>query len=134
MTFGVRGCVYDEARKAVFLIRHTYVPGWQFPGGGVERGETAVEALGRELFEEGNIALTGEPELKSLHFNRQSSPRDHVALYLVTASRQEAPKLADREIAEAGFFRLDDLPIETTPATRRRLAELFGTERASPLW
>src|SRR5690606_7331552 len=100
MTFGVRGCVFDEERRAVFLIRHTYVPGWQLPGGGVERGETALEALGRELSEEGNIELVGPPELVSLHFNRRGSPRDHVALYLITSFTQQSPKLPDREIAE----------------------------------
>jgi ADP-ribose pyrophosphatase YjhB (NUDIX family) len=134
MTFGVRACVFDETRRAVFLIRHTYVPGWQFPGGGVERGETAVEALGRELEEEGNISLTAEPQLKSLHFNNRSSTRDHVAFYLVTAYAQASPKLPDREIAEAGFFPLDALPGETTPATRRRLAELFDERSSSPYW
>ena len=57
MTLGVRGLVHDRATNSVFLIRHTYVPGWQLPGGGVEIGETLVEALARELAEEGNIAL-----------------------------------------------------------------------------
>lgn len=134
MTFGVRACVLDEARSAVFLIRHTYVPGWQFPGGGVEKGETAQEALRRELSEEGNIALTAEPRLASLHFNRRGSPRDHVAFYLATAFEQVSPKLPDREIAEAGFFALDALPADTTPATRRRIAELFSGVPASPYW
>lgn len=134
MTFGVRGVVYDEAANAVFLIRHTYVPGWQFPGGGVERGETALEALSRELFEEGNIELRTPPALKSLHFNRGQSPRDHVALYLVTGFVQTRPKKPDMEIAASGFFRLDDLPDETTPATRRRLAELFGGEPPAGEW
>ena len=83
MTFGVRGLVHDAERNSVFLIRHTYVPGWQLPGGGVEVGETALEALERELFEEGNIVIAGPPVLKSIHFNRQASRRDHVALYLV---------------------------------------------------
>ena len=59
MTLGVRGLVHDADRNSVFLIRHTYVPGWQLPGGGVEVGETVVEALERELFEEGNIELPG---------------------------------------------------------------------------
>ena len=92
------------------LIRHTYVPGWQLPGGGVEVGETADEALARELLEECEVALTGPAALRSVHFNRQSSRRDHVLFYLVSDFRVSAPKMPDREIAEAGFFPLDSLP------------------------
>ncbi|KUM24988.1 DNA mismatch repair protein MutT [Mesorhizobium loti] len=134
MTLGVRGLIYDRASNAVFLIRHTYVPGWQLPGGGVEIGETLLEALARELAEEGNIALTAPPVLKSMHFNRRSSRRDHVGLYLVEAFSQAAPKLPDHEIAEAAFFPLDRLPEGATPATLRRIAETFGTELPSPYW
>lgn len=134
MTLGVRGLVLDRAAGSVFLIRHTYVPGWQLPGGGVERGETFREALERELMEEGNIRLTGEPELRSLHLNRGASRRDHVAFYLITRFVQDAPKAPDREIAEAGFFALDGLPDLTTPATRRRVAEAVGKTAPSPHW
>ena len=134
MTFGVRGLVHDADRNSVFLIRHTYVPGWQLPGGGVEVGETALEALERELFEEGNIELAEPPALKSIHFNRRASRRDHVAFYLVESYRQAAPKLPDREIAEGGFFPLDRLPDGTTPATLRRIAETFRGAPVSPDW
>ena len=134
MTLGVRGLIHDRASNSVFLIRHTYVPGWQLPGGGVELGETLGEALTRELAEEGNIALTAPPVLKSMHFNRRSSRRDHVAFYLIENYRQAAPKLPDREIAEAGFFPLDRLPQGTTPATHRRIAEIFGDAPVSPDW
>ncbi|WP_054311444.1 NUDIX domain-containing protein [Mesorhizobium sp. 1M-11] len=134
MTLGVRGLVYDRERNSIFLIRHTYVPGWQLPGGGVEKGETMEEALARELEEEGNIAISAAPVLKSMHFNRLSSPRDHVGLYLIEAFRQIGPKRPDHEIAEAGFFPLDRLPEGTTPATLRRLAETFHGVTVSPYW
>ena len=134
MTLGARGVVYDEAAKAVFLIEHTYVPGWQLPGGGVEPGETMLQALTRELAEEGNIELTGSPVLCSIHQNRHATKRDHVAVYLVTQFRQTAPKLPDREIKGAGFFPLDALPDDTTPGTRRRIAEAIGGAEASEWW
>jgi len=134
MTLGVRGLIHDRGSNSVFLIRHTYVPGWQLPGGGVETGETLVEALARELAEEGNIALIAPPVLRSMHFNSRSSKRDHVGLYLIEAFSQTAPKVPNHEIAEAAFFPLDNLPEATTPATLRRIAEIFHGEKPSPYW
>jgi len=134
MTLGVRGVVFDPERREVFLVRHTYVSGWHFPGGGVEPGETMLSALIRELHEEGNIALTGAPDLKSIHFNRHASRRDHVAVYLITRFQQTSSRKPDLEIAEARFFPLDALPEETTAGTRRRLAEIFDGAEISADW
>jgi ADP-ribose pyrophosphatase YjhB (NUDIX family) len=134
MTLGVRALIHDRAAGAVFLIRHTYVPGWQLPGGGVEAGETMLEALARECSEEGGIMFTAPPVLRSVHFNRRASRRDHVAFYLVEAFDQPSPKQPDREIAEAGFFRLDALPDGVTPATLRRIGEVFSGQPVDPDW
>lgn len=134
MTLGARAVVHDARRNAVFLVRHTYVAGWHLPGGGVEPGETIIEALTRELMEEGNIEMAAPPVLRSLHFNRGASRRDHVAIYLVTDFRQNSPRIADREIAEAGFFPLDALPEGLAPATGRRLAEIFDGAPVSEEW
>lgn len=132
MTLGVRGACFDEAGR-IFLVRHTYVSGWHLPGGGVERGETVHAALKKELKEEGNLEMLEAPQLFQAYFNTLTTRRDHVLLYRVRV-RQGAPRLPDREIAEAGFFALDGLPDGVTPATRRRLAELAGEISPAEHW
>jgi 8-oxo-dGTP pyrophosphatase MutT (NUDIX family) len=132
MTLGVRAAVID--RNWVFLVRHTYVPGWHFPGGGIETGETALDALTRELREEAGIELAGAPILAGFYFNRSTSPRDHVVLYVVRDFRVVTEKQPDREIAEARFFPLDNLPAGTSPATRRRLEEIERRCAPEPFW
>ncbi|NIX76226.1 NUDIX domain-containing protein [Microvirga terricola] len=133
LTLGVRGVVLD-AENRVFLIRHTYVRGWHLPGGGVETGETALEALTRELREEGNIVIDEAPSLWGIFFNSKTSPRDHVLVYVIREYSVLGPKTPDREIAEAGFFPLDRLPEGTTRATRRRLAEIFEDAPPTITW
>ena len=133
MTLGVRGLVLDAQRR-VLLVRHTYVSGFYLPGGGVESGETLVDALKRELHEEANVLLDEPPELFGVYFNRRFSARDHVALYVARSYRVTEPRAPDREIAEAGFFALDALPEATTIATRQRLAEAFAKAPISPYW
>jgi len=133
MTLGVRAAVLDPDGR-VFLVRHSYVPGWHLPGGGVEIGQTFRMALETELREEGNIRLTGEPALVGLYNNGPASPRDHVALFLVRDFVQDGPRLPDREIVECGFHPLDRLPEETTPGTRRRLDEIAGRCAVDPYW
>ena len=133
VTLGVRGLVLDDQNR-VLLVRHTYVSGFYLPGGGVESGETLMDALERELHEEANVLLDEPPELFGLYFNRRFSARDHVALYLVRSFRLTQPHAPDREIAEAGFFALDALPDDTTPATRARLSEALEKAPISPYW
>jgi ADP-ribose pyrophosphatase YjhB (NUDIX family) len=125
LTMGVRAVVLD-AQDRVFLVRHSYVPGWHLPGGGVEPGETVLLSLERELVEEGNIEVTGAPVLLGLYFNDAVSKWDHVAVYVVRSFRQTAPRGRDWEIVETGFFPLDALPEGVTRATRDRLAEVAG--------
>ena len=133
MTMGVRAACFDEAGR-IFLVRHSYVPGWHLPGGGIERGETALEALAKEIREEGNLATGAPPRLLHVYFNRQTSKRDHVLLYRCDGVAQTAPRLRDREIVEAGFFALDALPAATTAATRRRLEEIAGRSPFADYW
>lgn len=132
MTMGVRAACFDAEGK-IFLVRHTYVPGWYMPGGGMEHGETALEALAKELREEGNLVMTSKPDLVHVYYNRKTSKRDHVLFYRVTVE-QTASRAPDREIAESGFFSLDALPDQITDATLRRVRELNGEEALSDYW
>jgi 8-oxo-dGTP pyrophosphatase MutT (NUDIX family) len=132
MTLGVRAACFDDEGR-IFLVRHTYVSGWHMPGGGVERGETGLQALHKEIREEGNLVATSTPHLIHVYFNNRTSDRDHVLFYRLSV-RQTAVKVPDREIAESGFFPPDALPDGTTPATRRRLADLTGDALPDDYW
>jgi ADP-ribose pyrophosphatase YjhB (NUDIX family) len=122
LTVGVRALVLDEQGR-VLLVRHSYLPGWHLPGGGVEAGESAEEALERELWEEGNIKVASRPRLLGVYFNTYASRRDHVLLYEVSSFRQAGPRVADWEIREARFFGFDELPEDLAGASRRRIGE-----------
>jgi ADP-ribose pyrophosphatase YjhB (NUDIX family) len=132
MTLGVRAIACDEAGR-VLLVRHTYAAGWHLPGGGVERGETALEAAVRELREEGGVEPIESPKLIGLFSNHANFPNDHIALFYVAAWRPCPPTSAG-EIAERAFFGRDPLPPDTSKGTRRRLAEVFDGAAVSALW
>jgi 8-oxo-dGTP pyrophosphatase MutT (NUDIX family) len=133
MTLGVRAVVLDGEGK-VFLVKHSYVAGWHLPGGGVEVGETFIEALRRELVEEGRIELTGEPVLQGIFLNSHVSRRDHVAVYLVRHYSQDRLPEPNREIVACGFFAASALPPETTQGTRLRIAEVLEGNAPMTTW
>ncbi|WP_183189981.1 NUDIX domain-containing protein [Angulomicrobium tetraedrale] len=133
MTLGVKGVVIHPAGE-ILLVRHTYVPGWHLPGGGVEVGETAEHALVRELSEEVAVTLIGPPRLHGLLLNLNLARRDHVAVFVVEHFAQGRPDVPNREIREIGFFAPHALPEDTTGPTRRRIAEVLGGTPPSPHW
>jgi 8-oxo-dGTP pyrophosphatase MutT (NUDIX family) len=133
LTLGVRGLVLDGDGR-VFLVKHSYVAGWHLPGGGVEKDETLLAALARELREEGNIELSATPVLHAIYFNRRISSRDHVALYVVRSFQQTAPPQPNHEIVAHGFFAMQNLPADTSRATRERIAEVVTGRTPSQTW
>lgn len=134
MTLGVRGVV-EDASGQVLLVRHTYVPGWHLPGGGVEKGEPCIDALRRELAEEGGVVLQETPTLLGVYSNHLSFPNDHVLLYRVSWGQwTESPPTATHEIAELRWADPLSPPDGTTPATVLRLREIYDGLDLSPYW
>ncbi|MXN63301.1 NUDIX domain-containing protein [Stappia sp. GBMRC 2046] len=134
VTLGVRLAVHDEQGR-ILLVRHTYLPGWYMPGGGVDLGETAADAGKRELREEAGLEATAPLDLFALYHNRMGGRRDHVALFTVSAFKETQKAFRPNlEIAEVGFFDIAKLPENITPSTLRRLDELSGKAPVSDIW
>lgn len=124
---GVRVVVFD-GRGHVLLVRHSYGRrAWYLPGGGAKRHENLAEAAARELREETGVDVTGEAGSLRLHgvmTNQREGKTDHIAVFVADPGTWTAHESSALEIADSGFFPLDGLPSETSPGTRRRLAEI----------
>jgi len=127
-------CALIDASGRVLLVRHSYAPGWSFPGGGVERGETVMQALRRELAEEVSVELEGEPRLHGVFANFELFPGDHVAFFVAEKWRQASAPKRNLEIVEQRMFAPGEWPETVTASTRRRLAELFEGAEISEKW
>ncbi len=130
VAFGTAGAVFDDQGR-VLLVLHRYMPGWQLPGGGVDRRETPAMAVRRELSEE--VGLTGG---SAEFFGLYSAPAG-IANHVVTLFRVTGAAIAFRPSLEISAIQFVDPrrpPPGCTGATLRRLAELAGTAPVSPWW
>jgi ADP-ribose pyrophosphatase YjhB (NUDIX family) len=132
MTLGVRAMLLDG--NEVVLVKHSYVPGWTFPGGGVESGEILEEALEREVREETGAAFTERPQLFGIYRNRLVRT-DHVAFYVARHWKIiEKPRLPNREIVACERFALESLPADAAPGALARIGEVMEGDAVSVDW
>src|SRR5688572_17113867 len=102
------------------------MPGLYLPGGRVRRNESAADATRRELAEEVGLVLDASEPLAvhGVFFSQLEGKNDHVIVYTVHVRERKLKAMSHSpsiEVAEVVVARLDELPGDLSPATRRRL-------------
>jgi ADP-ribose pyrophosphatase YjhB (NUDIX family) len=105
-TVSAAAVVFNE-KGEILLLDHYLRPssGWGIPGGFIDRGEQAEDAVRRELKEETAIALAEVRLYRARTFGR------HMELTF-TARGIGEPHVTSREIRQLAWFSLDALPPE----------------------
>jgi ADP-ribose pyrophosphatase YjhB (NUDIX family) len=118
--------IIAKADGTVLLVRHSYRPGWCLPGGGLKRGEAPSAGLARELLEEVGLELTAPPRLRGVYLQPWFGMVDYPILFTVDGDHGVAGSarvVGGLEILEVGWFPATDLPPDTDPSVRARLAD-----------
>lgn len=129
-TVGARALIIRD--NQVLLVKHTYQPMWYTIGGGVESGESPLQAIIREVREEVGAILNSPPKLFSIYYSRTEKRDDYVVFYIINAYQFE--EVNSPEIQEKKWFSLDQLPADVSPATQRRIDEYLGKIEVSDIW
>ncbi len=90
---------------------HKKRAGWEFPGGHVEKGEEALEAAKRELYEETGAAASRMLPLWDYHFVWENGAGWNNGRYYYADISEFAP-LPESEMSKIDFF--DDVPSNYT--------------------
>lgn len=117
----------------ILLVKRAFEPGagkWSVPGGAIELGETAEEAVKREVKEELGIGLR-DLKLLDIYDSISRDPLGRIKYHYVIIDFLARPSSLDikpsGEILEYRWTKLDEVEeMETTPSVKKLVAKKAG--------
>lgn len=132
------GAIIFDAESRVFLAKRGSLAQnernrWEFPGGGVEFGETLEHALVREIAEEYGCVIEVQELLGVVDHLIPDEGQHWVSPMFICRVKSGTPHIREpHKCEEIGWFFLDEIPDETlTIASRKGLESLKKKLRAS---
>ena len=120
------GAVIRDPAGRVLLVKPTYAPGWELPGGSTEADESPRESCRRELAEE--LGLDLQPgRLLVLEWQGPELDRTESLMLLYDGGVIDQLTLPQQELEACVFVAPADLDVHLVPRLARRLrAALVG--------
>jgi 8-oxo-dGTP diphosphatase len=118
-TLGVFAAIFDDDRR-ILCVRMNYGSrGWTTPGGRVEKGESPLDALKREVFEESGLEVV--PEVLVGVYSKPY--KDDIVLLFQARAIAQHPWQPNDEIAQLAYFEHDNLPDPMDEGVRIRILD-----------
>jgi ADP-ribose pyrophosphatase YjhB (NUDIX family) len=118
VSLGVKVVVENNGKVLMGRISYAHKK-WIFPGGGVEKGETFLQAASRELEEEMGIKSKNLVEMGEYTSDRNFKKNIVKCFYLNTDS--SLVKIDNFEITESGWYEIGNLPNDCSPSVLKIL-------------
>jgi 8-oxo-dGTP pyrophosphatase MutT (NUDIX family) len=111
-----------ETGRVFLLLRNDKVPVWSVMSGGLDKGETQMECLKREMREE----LKVDPELVTYKYiHKEYNEADNLEFYYYEGltKKEFIPKL-DHENLKGEWFAKDEIPSPLFKGMKEKIAQI----------
>jgi mutator protein MutT len=112
---GIGAIIFDDQGRVFMAKRGQKAKNergkWEFPGGGVEFGETMSDCIKREIFEEYGIMIELTDQLEAIDHLIPDEKQHWIAVTYLAKIVKGTPKIMEVEKCdEIGWFEIDKLP------------------------
>ena len=132
-SLGARAIIIDDQDR-ILLVKHTYTGGWHLPGGGVNHGESPIQAVIREIREETGLEVTQAPQLLGIYTSKIHGVSDYPVIYVVKDFKVIKDAKISFEIQQAKWFALKNLPPDIQVGTQKRIGEYLNNIPPNEFW